>query len=136
VLYALSHFVAVTSWVIAMAHVRDVPRERRTAWYLGVGGTLTLANAVVVAIVYEVAPHMPQTVSAALFMLTPLYFLTSLWTSARESAMHVAMVAGLLLGPIFAWVLPQFSLILSGFVGGTLAFLWHLRSKVGTGKGA
>ncbi len=27
VLYALSHFVAVTSWVIAMAHVREVPRE-------------------------------------------------------------------------------------------------------------
>ncbi len=108
----------------------------RTAWYLGVGGTLTLTNAVIVGIVYEIAPHMPQTVSAALFMLTPLYFLTSLWTSARESAMHVAMVAGLLLGPLFAWMTPQFSLMLSGIVGGTLAFLWHRRRKAGTGQGA
>src|SRR5690606_15231078 len=69
VLYGLSHFVAVTSWVIAMAHVRTVPRDMRTAWYLGVGATLTVANAVVVAIVYQVAPHMPAAVSAALFML-------------------------------------------------------------------
>lgn len=130
VLYALSHFVAVTSWVIAMAHVREVPRDMRTAWYLGVGATLTLANAVVVAIVYQIAPHMPQAVSAALFMLTPMYFLTSLWGSARERATHVAMVAGLLLGPLFAWLTPQFSLMLSGLVGGTAAFLWH-RSRKG-----
>ena len=33
-------------------------------------------------------------ISAALFMLTPIYFLTSLWASARERAGHVAMVLG------------------------------------------
>src|SRR5690606_2116813 len=86
VLYALSHFVAVTSWVIAMANVSAVPRDRRTAWFLGVGATLTVANSIVVLVVYEIAPHMPAAVSAALFMLTPMYFLTSLWGSARERA--------------------------------------------------
>ncbi len=129
VLYALSHFVAVTSWVIAVQHVRSVPREMRTAWYLGVGATLTVFNAGVVAVVYEVAPHMPVAVSAALLMLMPMYFLTSLWTSARESASHVAMAAGLLLGPFFAWLAPEFSLVLSGVAGGGAAFLWYRLRK-------
>lgn len=129
VLYFLSHFVAVTSWVAAMGNVRAVPRERRTAWYFGIGFTLTTFNAVVVGVVYEVAPHMPSIVSAALFMLTPIYFLTTLWGSARERASHVALAAGMLLGPFFAWLSPHFSLLLSGLAGGTIAFAWHKRAK-------
>lgn len=125
--YALSHFVAVTSWVAAMGNVRSVPREMRTAWYFGIGSTLTCFNAALVGVVYELAPHMPATVSAALFMLTPIYFLTTLWGSARERASLVAMAVGLVIGPIFAWLTPQFSLLLSGLVGGTIAFLWHKR---------
>ena len=52
VLYALSHFVAVTSWVLAMDRVRGIPRTMRTAYYAGLGSTLTLSNMALVAIVY------------------------------------------------------------------------------------
>lgn len=125
VLYGLSHFVAVTTWVIAMQSVRDVPPARRTAWYFGIGLTLAVFNAILVAALYEIAPLMPPLVSAALLMLMPIYFLTSLWSSARESAAHVAMVAGLLVGPYFLWLTPEFNLALSGITGGTIGYGWH-----------
>lgn len=125
VLYILSHFVAVTSWVFALQNVRKVPREFRTSWYAGVGSSLIMLNMVVVALVYLVADDLPPIVSAALFMLTPIYFLTSLWASARERAGHVAMVAGLLLGPLFHLVIPDFSLLATGIVGGTIAYGYH-----------
>lgn len=124
-LYALSHFVAVTSWVLAMEHVRKVPRDMRTIWYLGLGATLVLANMVVVAIVFLLAPRLPASASAALLLLTPIYFLTSLWGSAREKASHVAMVLGLLLGPVFYLLVPGFELLATGFVGGGAAYLIH-----------
>ncbi len=129
VLYLLSHFVAVTSWVIALEHVRKVPRDLRTSWYAGVGSSLILMNMLVVAIVFVIAEDLPPIVSAALFMLTPIYFLTSLWASSRERAGHVAMVLGLVLGPIFHLLIPEFSLLATGLVGGTLAYLIHLASK-------
>ena len=44
VLYLLSHFVAVTSWVLALETLRNVPRGRRTAYYGGLGSTLILLN--------------------------------------------------------------------------------------------
>ncbi len=128
VLYLLSHFVAVTSWVIAMEHVKSIPRPMRTAWYGGVGATLVVANAVVVWLVYQFAQHLPPAVSAALFLLTPMYFLTSLWGSARERAGHVAMVLGLVLWPVFDRVVPEFALLATGFLGGAGAFGWHLLS--------
>ncbi len=125
VLYLLSHFVAVTSWVVAMNKVCTVPRERRTAWYGGVGSSLVILNMCVVAIVYWVAQDLPPIVSAALLLLMPMYFLTSLWGSAREHAAKYAMVFGLVLGPAFALVIPEFSLLITGLVGGTAAYLVH-----------
>ena len=125
VLYGLAHFVAVTSWVLAMQEVSRIPRAARASWYFGLGLTLVLLNVLVVAVVYSVAESLPQSVSAALFLLTPLYFLTSLWGSARERAGHVAMVAGLILGPIMAIVLPDFSLLATGILGGFAAYAWH-----------
>ncbi|MCO6385789.1 AzlC family ABC transporter permease [Aliihoeflea sp. 40Bstr573] len=129
VLYLLSHFVAVTSWVIALEQVRHVPRAFRTTWYGGVGSSLVVLNMIVVALVYMLAQNLPPMISAALFMLTPIYFLTSLWVSARERAGHVAMVLGLVLGPLFYVLVPDFSLLATGLVGGLLAYLFHVVMK-------
>ena len=129
VLYLLSHFVAVTSWVIAMADVKNVPPRMRTAWYGGVGSSLVVLNMFVVAAVYLLAGSLPSSISAALFLLTPIYFLTSLWGSARERAGHVAMVLGLMLGPAFTLLTPDFSLLATGIVGGSLAYGYHRLAK-------
>lgn len=129
VLYLLSQFVAVTSWVLAMERLREVPREMRTAWYAGLGGTLVGVNMLVVTVMYVVAGSLSPTLSAALLMLTPIYFLTSLWGSARESASHFAMVFGLVLGPVFHVLLPGFDLLAAGVIGGVGAFTIHRLRK-------
>lgn len=128
VLYLLSHFVAVTSWVLAMEKLGTVPREMRTVYYGGLGGTLVLVNMGVVAVVYVLAGSLPPELSAALLLLTPIYFLTSLWSSARETASHFAMGFGLVLGPVFHVLAPGFDLLLAGLIGGTAAFLVHMMS--------
>ncbi|MEQ1954342.1 AzlC family ABC transporter permease [Mesorhizobium sp. CN2-181] len=124
-LYFLSHFVAVTSWVLAMERVRGVPRDMRTVWFLGLGSTLLVTNTVLVGIVYLLVGSLPAPVTAALLFLTPIYFLTSLWGSAREGAAHVAMLCGLVLGPIFHMLWPRFDLLAAGLVGGVVAFAFH-----------
>lgn len=125
VLYALSHFVAVTSWVLAMENLRHVPREMRTSYYAGLGSTLVLTNMVVVATVFLIAGSLPPAASAALLLLTPMYFLTSLWGSARERAGHVAMLIGIVLGPTFHAIIPGFDLLAAGLVGGFAAYGVH-----------
>lgn len=125
VLYVLSHCVAVTSWVLAMERLKDVPRAMRTTYYAGLGFTLIGVNMIVVAVVYALADSLPSAVSAALLMLTPMYFLTSLWGSARERAGHIAMVLGLGLGPLFHVLTPRIDLLAAGLAGGLLAYGWH-----------
>jgi predicted branched-subunit amino acid permease len=125
VLYLLSHFVAVTSWVVALQNVRDIPAPMRTAYFFGLSITLLAINLVVVVVVYSFAGDLPPIASAALLLMTPLYFLTSLWGSARERASHVAMVLGLVIGPLIHLVWPNASLLAAGIIGGGLAYAWH-----------
>ncbi|MBL8582714.1 MAG: AzlC family ABC transporter permease [Rhizobiaceae bacterium] len=130
VLYLLSHCVAVTSWVLAMERLPRVPRTMRTTYYGALGSTLVLFNMGVVAVVYAVADRLPDSVLAALFLLTPMYFLTSLWGSARESAAHFAMAFGLVLGPVMHVLVPGFDLLVAGIAGGAGAYVMHrLRAR-------
>jgi predicted branched-subunit amino acid permease len=123
-LYLLSHFVAVTAWVMALERFRHVPREMRTAFFAGLGTALLGSNLVVISLTYGAAGVLPPILSAALVFITPLYFLFSLWGSARERASHAAMVIGLALTPVFHWLVPQADILATGLAGGAAAYAW------------
>lgn len=118
-----SHFVAVTAWVYAMKNLPDLPREGRLPFFVGFGGTVTSFVFCMTGIAYLTVERMPDMVAGALVLLTPVYFLCSLWGAAQLNADRVAMVAGLLLGPVFFLFLPGLDLLWTGLVGGTVAYL-------------
>ena len=117
-----SHFVAVTAWVFAMRNLADLPRPARLPFFLGFGGGLTAFVFCMTGLAYLAVEQMPPMMAGALFMLTPVYFLCSLWGAARVSVDKAAMLAGLLLGPVFFLLSPGFDLLWTGLVGGTLAY--------------
>jgi predicted branched-subunit amino acid permease len=129
----LSHFVAITAWVFAMERVQSVPRERRIVFFAGFGITLVLANMVLVAVVYQFVAEFPPLVAGCLFFLTPVYFLASIWSSARHPVIYIALVIGLIAGPVFYWLAPEFDILLAGVGGGTVAWLaernWRQRKE-------
>ncbi|MGD9479148.1 AzlC family ABC transporter permease [Shinella sp. G-2] len=127
ILLILSHFVAITAWVFAMERVRDIPREGRVAFFAGFGITLTLTNIVLVGLVYGAVSEFPPIVSGCLFFLTPVYFLTSIWISARHRVIYFALGIGLALGWLFAVIAPQYDILLAGVIGGTAAW-WGERT--------
>lgn len=130
----LSHFVAITAWVFAMERVQAVPREHRITFFAGFGITLVLVNMLLVAIVYQFVTEFPPVVAGCLFFLTPVYFLASIWSSARHPVIYVALVIGLVAGPLFYWLAPEFDILLAGVGGGTLAWLverqWRKRREI------
>lgn len=121
-LYMLSHFVAVTAWVMAFDRFPKVPRDYRTSFFAGLVTVLVGSNMLLAVMVYQVADKLPPLVSAALIFITPLYFLCSLWGSARERASHYAMVIGFALTPLFHIYLPQIDILGAGIIGGLLAY--------------
>lgn len=123
--YLLSHFIAVTSWVMSLQRFPNIPRDARTSFYAGLAVMLMAFNVTVVAVVYLALPHVPAPVAAGLIFLTPMYFLTSLWGAAREKAGLAAMAFGVVLGPVLHAVLPQGDILAAGIAGGVFAYAFH-----------
>lgn len=118
----LSHFIAITSWVFASRHLREVPKPNRVAYFAGFGMTLTLTNTAIVGISYGIVSQFPPVVAGALFMLTPVYFISSIWASATQPVVKLAFAFGIVLGPLLALVSPGFDVLYAGIGGGTVAY--------------
>ncbi|NML73776.1 AzlC family ABC transporter permease [Rhizobium sp. S-51] len=122
-LLILSHFVAITAWVFAMGNLKTVPREARVAYFFGFGVTLVTVNTILVGLSYGLVSTFPPAVAGILFFLTPVYFVGSIWASARHSVVKIAFVIGTVGGPLLALVAPGFDILIVGLGGGTLAYL-------------
>ena len=118
-----SHFVAVTAWVFAMKNLPEMTREGRLPFFIGFGGAVTCFVFCMTGLAYLLVERLPDMVAGALVLLTPVYFLCSLWGAARVIADKAAMVAGLALGPVFFVYLPGLDLLWTGLVGGSIAYL-------------
>ena len=122
---ALSHFVAITSWVVAALHLPGVPPERRIGYFAGFAVTLTTTGTLVTGASYVLSGKLPPILAGALFFLTPVYFLTALTASSRLHGERWALVLGLGLGPLFRlWAWPV-DLVWAGLIGGTAAYALH-----------
>ncbi|WP_018699114.1 AzlC family ABC transporter permease [Amorphus coralli] len=121
-LLGLSHFVAVTSWVFTMSEMPSTPRQVRLAYFAGFALALVVANLVAITVAYQLVGHVPAWVSAALLMLTPLYFLLALGGAGKVIDDYVAMGMGLLLGPALYAAGIGLDLLWTGIIGGTVAY--------------
>jgi predicted branched-subunit amino acid permease len=118
-----SHFVAVTAWVFAMRNLESLPRPARLPFFLGFGGSLTGFVFCMTGVSFLLVDGMPPMVAGALSMLTPIYFLCSMWSAARVSADKAALMVGLVLGPVFYLYAPGLDLLWTGLLGGTIAYV-------------
>ena len=120
-----SNMVAVTAWVHTLGRATDIPREGRLPYFVGFGGAMMVTTTAVAGIVHLLATTFSPVIMAALYFLTPIYFATSIWNTARVKAEYLALVLGFALGPLFALHYPQTNILLAGLVGGVAAFGFH-----------
>ena len=130
-LLALSHFVAITAWVWSFQKLPALPRSARIPYFAGFAVILSVCNIAVTAASFLLAGALPVEAAAALFFLTPIYFLTALSAAARIPAERYALAIGLVLGPLLFWLDVGLDLLWAGLGGGTLAWFagWLRRHK-------
>lgn len=134
--YLASHFVAITGWSEAVRRLPERRPAERMPYFLGLGSALMTALTLGTVAGYILAGFVPPLLTSALLFMTPVYFMLSQILNIRSPIDGIALGIGLVLGPIFLLVAPGFDLLLSGLVGGTLAFVAgrrsHQRSDQGT----
>jgi predicted branched-subunit amino acid permease len=116
------HFVAVTVWIEGLRRLPTAPAEVRLVYYLGMGAGILAGTLASTALGYLAAGAVPSWMAAALLFTMPLTFLLAMIETARSRADYFAIVAGVLFAPpAYIWV-PGFDLLVTGLVGGTIAW--------------
>jgi predicted branched-subunit amino acid permease len=118
-----AHYVAVTAWFEGQRRTQMMPRSARLPYFLGLANGLVAGSTIATAIGHAAAGTLPTALSIALLGLTPIYFLLSLERGAGSHGERFAILIGLVTAPIVGVMIPSLDLLLTGGVGGTIAFL-------------
>jgi predicted branched-subunit amino acid permease len=121
-LYLWVHMLAMTAWAVSM---REFPRMRpqhRLNYFIGLALPCWLISPLGTVLGYFVAGWVPTPVTLALVFINPLFFLLT-FTDVKPLGNRLAIGLGCLLGPVFFMLDADSSLLLTGLVGGTAAYL-------------
>lgn len=119
----LAHLVVVTTWVEGIRVLPRLPRRDRVAWFLGFGLTCMAVSTALTALGHTLSSALPRFAAAGIMIVTPLFFLLSLITSARNVPDAVAVAVGLLLGAALGPLVgPDLDLVFAGLIGGMAAY--------------
>jgi predicted branched-subunit amino acid permease len=120
-----THLTAISVWVEGMRLLPEVPRAERIAFYNGLGTGLIASAIGASAAGFYMAGTLPPQFAAALLFLTPLSLLMSVSRNSRQLIDRVALVLGLVLGPVIASMKIGLDLLWTGIIAGTIAYLVH-----------
>lgn len=120
-LYAAAFYVAVTCWAMIMAHGPALHRQDRLSWFVGTALAMWGASLIGTVVGYYAAAQLPAPLTLALVFLNPVYFLLLFLQSAGDRTRLIALLAGGALCVPAQLYTPEWSLLVAGIAGGTIA---------------
>jgi predicted branched-subunit amino acid permease len=121
--YFAGYVMAMTSWAVAVRRTPDLPEPQRMAYFLGFALTLIVVAMICTLSGWYLAGSLPATVRLAFIFANPLYFTLLLTADLRDRTVVWALSCGALAGPLIHLLLPSWSVVGGGIIGGTVAFL-------------
>ena len=120
--YAAAHFIAVTAWAAGMRVCPGLPPAQRLPYFAAFGLALWSMCLVTTTLGFYLTGLLPGFVTLGLVFLNPIYFMLVFVADARHRGRILALVVGALLGPPLHLVSPDWGLLATGVLAGSLAF--------------
>lgn len=121
-LYLVAQLISMTGWAWAMRACPGMPQNRRLPYFFGFAATCWGTSIVATAVAYLLAGGFPGWLRVGLVFLAPVYFFVILIGDARTLLAVAALACGAIAGPLCYLATPQWSVVLAGFLGGSVAY--------------
>ena len=120
--YLSCHFVAVSSWLILKSNYEEIERKYRIDFWIGIGTATWLVAIVSTIIGYYASDFLNRDMIIALAIINPIYFMCAMIGVMKTVQLTSAILLGALLGPIFYFISPEWSVLIGGLVAGTISY--------------
>ena len=123
--YLSSHFLAVSSWLIAKESYKKINKKHRIDFWIGIG-IGTWSTAILMTIVgYSLTDYLNKDMMIGLAIVNPVYFFCMMIGAMKNLSMNIAIIGGIILGPIVYLFSTEWAILFAGLIAGTIAFLFR-----------
>lgn len=123
-----AQMLSINSWAMCMRAFPGIDQKYRHRYYFVFASTILLAALVGTMVGHLGSLIMPHALVLGLIFASPLFFALVLFAVPSYSY-RLAMIVGCIIMPLMHYWLPSFDLLLTGLIGGSVAFLVGRRRK-------
>lgn len=132
ILYFAAYPLASTAWAYAMRRCPAMPPDQRLPYFLAFAWANIAIITLGTALGYALADHLPVAITSALVLVTPVFFILLFISDSPHRAGIFSLALGGALGPPILTLSPEWGLLATGLLAGTLGFgLGGIRGRIG-----
>ena len=131
-LYLYAQLLSAQTWAYCRRVFPGLPDYARPFYFLAFALSILTISMASTALGYMLTGALPHPLALSLVIINPIFMLLLLADSKSRSVV-IALVAGVLIGPMMYLVAPDWGLLITGVLAGTLGFAMncYLVSKRG-----
>ena len=120
--YLSCHFIAVSAWLIMKSRYQSVEKKHRIDFWIGIG-TATWSVAILGTLIgFLSADFLNKDMMIGLAIVNPVYFMCMMVGAMKTIQVSLSVILGAIVGPLFFFISPEWSILYGGFSAGTIAF--------------
>ena len=120
--YFSCHFIAVSAWLIMKSNYEKIEKEHRIDFWIGIGSATWSVAVLGTILGFYFSGYMNKEMMIGLAVVNPIYFMCMMVGASKTLEITFSVVLGVTLGPIFYFFSPEWSILLSGVIAGTIAY--------------
>ena len=121
--YFSCHFIAVSAWLIMRSNYKQIPKKHRIDYWIGIGSATVSVSVLGTYIGFSFSDYFNKDMMIGLAILNPVYFLCMMVGASKTIQISLSVALGIILGPVIYLYSPEWSILLAGVIGGTIAYL-------------
>ena len=120
--YLSCHFIAVSAWLIMKSKYQTIEKKYRIDFWIGIGtGTWFIAITSTI-IGFLISDYLNKDMMIGLAIVNPVYFTCMMVGAMKSLQINLSIILGAILGPLFFFVSPEWSVLYGGVLAGTTAY--------------
>ena len=121
--YLSCHFIAVSAWLIMKSNYETVEKKDRVDFWIGIGSATLSVSVLATILGFYLADYLNKDMLMGLAILNPIYFTCMMVGAMKTLQITLSVILGAILGPVFYFFSPEWSILLGGLLGGSFAYL-------------
>jgi predicted branched-subunit amino acid permease len=120
--YLSCHFIAVSAWLIMKSKYQTIEKKHRIDFWMGIGtGTWFIAITSTI-IGFLISDYLNKDMMIGLAIVNPVYFTCMMAGAMKNLQINLSIILGAVLGPLFFFISPEWSILYGGVLAGTIAY--------------